>query len=328
VGAGLDPVTGVPRGRLRRDGQAVRFVEVIVNGPKSWSLAAELHPNISAACEAAQDRAATQILAWLADRATTRVGPRGGQVHLHLQINTRVRAQDRWLGLHTVGGAGLPGRDQRHRTRRSRDVPDFRAALAGHGYTLTADGEITQLAEYVGPFSARAGRSPGISTGTRPSGAPPIPVGNRGRRYAAPGMPAPGPTTGRTRSSLPRITCCGSAGCTNCWSSATAIRTCTFRLQGCGAVSWTGIAAWPRCVPARGARSAWNPADIRGEVEQLIARSHVVADAAVRTDLAEDLTARTLAACVPLLPRPGLPEHIRALTSRHVLDVESDLGSL
>jgi exodeoxyribonuclease V alpha subunit len=60
----------------------------------------------------------------------------------------------------------------------------------------------------------------------------------------------------------------------------------------------------------------------------LIARSHVVADAAVRTDLAEDLTARTLAACVPLLPRPGLPEHIRALTSRHVLDVESDLGSL
>jgi hypothetical protein len=81
-------------------------------------------------------------------------------------------------------------------------------------------------------------------------------------------------------------------------------------------------------VPARGARSAWNPADIRGEVEQLIARSHVVADAAVRTDLAEDLTARTLAACVPLLPRPGLPEHIRALTSRHVLDVESDLGSL
>ena len=45
----------------------------------------------------------------------------------------------------------------------------------------------------------------------------------------------------------------------------------------------------------------------------------------MRTDLAEDLTARTLAACVPLLPRPGLPEHIRALTSRHLLDVESDL---
>ena len=28
---GLEPVTGVPRGRLRGDGQAVRFVEVVIN---------------------------------------------------------------------------------------------------------------------------------------------------------------------------------------------------------------------------------------------------------------------------------------------------------
>ncbi len=45
--AGLDPDTGEPKGRLRNDDRAVRFVEVIVNGPKSWSLAAELHPDIS-----------------------------------------------------------------------------------------------------------------------------------------------------------------------------------------------------------------------------------------------------------------------------------------
>jgi len=83
--AGLDPVTGVPKGRLRGDGQAVRFVEVVVNGPKSWSLAAELHPDISAAYAAAQDRAATQILAWLAQHATTRVGPRGRQVQIPVQ---------------------------------------------------------------------------------------------------------------------------------------------------------------------------------------------------------------------------------------------------
>jgi len=37
------------------------------------------------------------------------------------------------------------------------------------------------------------------------------------------------------------------------------------------------------------------------------------------------LTARTLAHCVPLTDRPGVPEHIRALTSRDVLDVEADL---
>ena len=73
--AGRDPDTGEPRGRLRADARAVRFVEVVVNGPKSWSLAAALHPDIAAAYEAAQDRAAGQILGWLAEHATTRVGP-------------------------------------------------------------------------------------------------------------------------------------------------------------------------------------------------------------------------------------------------------------
>src|SRR5215212_639126 len=41
--AGQDPDTGDPRGRLRTDQRAVRFVEVVVNGPKSWSLAAAVH---------------------------------------------------------------------------------------------------------------------------------------------------------------------------------------------------------------------------------------------------------------------------------------------
>src|SRR5918997_1251104 len=78
--AGTDPDTGEPRGRLRTDDRAVRFVEVIVNGPKSWSLAAALHPDIAAAYDAAQDRAAVQVIGWLAQHATTRFGPRGGPV--------------------------------------------------------------------------------------------------------------------------------------------------------------------------------------------------------------------------------------------------------
>jgi hypothetical protein len=75
-------------------------------------------------------------------------------------------------------------------------------------------------------------------------------------------------------------------------------------------------------------RSGWNAADIRGEVEQLIARTGLVTSAGVRIELAEDLTARTLAQCVPLLgDRRGVPEHIRALTSAEVLEVEADLTS-
>ena len=78
--AGVDPETGMRKGRLRPDDQAVRFVEVTVNGPKSWSLAAESHPDVAASYESAQDRAAAQVIGWLAQHATTRVGPRGAQV--------------------------------------------------------------------------------------------------------------------------------------------------------------------------------------------------------------------------------------------------------
>jgi hypothetical protein len=114
--AGYDVDTGKPMGRLRTDDKAVRFVEVTVNGPKTWSLAAAMHPEVAAAYDAAQERAAEQIIGWLAEHATTRVGPSGRQVqvpveeieaavirhytsrsgdphrHLHLQINARVWA--------------------------------------------------------------------------------------------------------------------------------------------------------------------------------------------------------------------------------------------
>jgi exodeoxyribonuclease V alpha subunit len=85
--AGLDPATGEPRGRLRTDAAAVRFVELVVNGPKSWSLAAELHPDIARAYGAAQDTAARQITGWLGQHATTRVGRRGAQVAVRSRIS-------------------------------------------------------------------------------------------------------------------------------------------------------------------------------------------------------------------------------------------------
>src|SRR3954451_18379174 len=164
--AGADPVTGEPRGRLRTDGRAVRFVEVVVDGPKSWSLAAALHPDIAVAYDAAQDRAAEQIIAWLSQHATTRVGPRGGQVqvpvevleavtvrhytsragdphrHLHLQVLSRVFADGKWRGLHTVGIrdflAAINGIGHAAVTT----DPQFRAALAARGYILDGTGEI------------------------------------------------------------------------------------------------------------------------------------------------------------------------------------------
>src|SRR5206468_208011 len=155
---------------------------VVVNGPKSWSLAAALHPDIATAYDGAQDRAVEQIIGWLAEHATTRVGPRGGQVqvpverleavtvrhytsragdphrhlHLHLQINARVFAAGKWRGLHTVGVRDSLAAINGIGHAAVACDPDFRAALATYGYVLDATGEIRQLSNCVSPFSARA----------------------------------------------------------------------------------------------------------------------------------------------------------------------------
>ena len=103
--AGQDPDTRAPRGRLRTDTRAVRVVEVVVNGPKSWSLATAVHPDVAAAYDAAQDRAAAEIIGWIAEHATTREGPRGGQVQVPVEVLEAVTVR------HYTSLAGDP---QRH----------------------------------------------------------------------------------------------------------------------------------------------------------------------------------------------------------------------
>ncbi|SDY51626.1 AAA domain-containing protein [Modestobacter sp. DSM 44400] len=352
--AGVDPETGRARGRLRDDDRAVRFVEVVVNGPKSWSLAAALYPEVAAAYDAAQDRAAGQIIGWLAEHVTTRLGPRGGQVqvpvevleavtvrhytsragdphrHLHLQINARVFAAGKWRGLHTVGVRDSLAAINGIGHAAVATDPHFRAALAAHGYTLDAAGEIRELAGYVGAFSARAAQ-----------------IGRNFERYevewtaAHPGE-LPGPALRRSWDA--RAWADGRPDKVTPLSGADVDARCLAELAALGyrerdhpvelvpaSVGTLDRDGAVQQVLARlgAGRSAWNAADIRGEVEQLIAAGGIVVDAAVRAELAEDLTARAVDRCVPLLTRDGaalpLPEHIRALTSRPVLAVEADL---
>lgn len=178
--AGRDVETGQPKGRLRTDEHAVRFVEVTVNGPKTWSLAAALHPEVAAAYDAAQERAATEIIGWLAEHSTTRTGPRGRQVqipvdeleavvvrhftsragdphrHLHLQVNARVKAGGVWRGLRTVGVRDSLAAINGMGHAAVMTDPGFRAVLASHGYSLdSTTGEVLELAPFVGAFSAR-----------------------------------------------------------------------------------------------------------------------------------------------------------------------------
>lgn len=139
-----------------------------------------LHPQISTALDAAQDRAAAEIVGWVAQHATTRVGPRDRQVrvpverieaavvrhytsragdphrHLHLQINARVWAVGAWRGIHSVGiRDSIEAINGIGHAAVVAD-PQFRAVLARHGFILDPEsGEIRELAPYVGAFSAR-----------------------------------------------------------------------------------------------------------------------------------------------------------------------------
>lgn len=354
--AGLDPVTGEARGRLRQDGNAVRFVEITVNGPKTWSLAAALNPEVAAAYDAAQDRAAQQVIGWVAEHATTRVGPRGRQVqvpverieavtvrhytsragdphrHLHLQVNARVFAEDTWRGLHTVGFRdSIEALNGIGHAAMATD-PEFRAALVAAGFTFDpASGEILELAPFAGKFSARAAQ-----------------IGRNIDRYEAewrhanPGQ-EPGPTLRQAwdrrawKQARPdKVVPTDGTELVQRWNEE--LRMLGYRDPRPRPPPTVGPTTAPRAgaldreaavetvLSRLGARrSAWNAADIRGEVEKWISATGLVAEPPVRIELAEDLTARAVDDCTRLLRRPDVPGHIRSLSTDHVLGVEADL---
>ncbi|MFC6046207.1 MobF family relaxase [Nocardioides hankookensis] len=348
---GIDVDTGSRKGRLRTNADGLRFVEVVVNGPKTWSLAAALHPEISDALDAAQDRAAVEIVGWVAAHATTRVGPRGRQVqvpveqveaavirhytsragdphrHLHLQVNARVWAAGRWRGIHSVGiRDSIEAINGIGHAAVATD-PQFRRVLAAHGYTIDPEtGEIRQLKPYVGAFSARAAQ-----------------IRRNVDRYevewrAEHPDEEPGP---RLRDGWDR----------RAWAQARPdkvvpqdgselIARWNSQLRDLGyqdpASSVPLEGTQPGWVDRDGAadlvvsrlgskRSAWNTADIRGRTEVLLAQTGLVAERAARRELAEDIAARATERCTRLLERTEVPEHVRSLTAARVLDVEADL---
>ena len=352
--AGYDVDTGRAKGRLRDDANALRFVEVTVNGPKTWSLAAMLHPELSAALDAAQDRAAEQIIGWVAAHATTRVGPRGLQVqvpvahieaavirhytsragdphrHLHLQVNARVFAAGAWRGIHSVGMRdSLEAINGIGHAAVATD-PEFRTALGEHGYTFDpTTGEIAELTPYAGRFSARAAQ-----------------IGRNVDRYEAqwrtdhPGE-EPGPKLRQawdrrawSQARPDKVVPMDGAAMVAAWNQE--LRQLGYRDPDMPAsLSTPRIGGLDREAAADlvlsrlcAKRSAWNAADIRGQVERWTAETGIVAEASVRVELAEDLTARALKSCRPLLTREDVPEHVRALSSPRVIAVEDRITRL
>ena len=261
---------------------------------------------------------------------------RGGDPHrhLHLQINARVPAAGKWRGIDSaqllrmqraINGIG-------HRTVMA--DPEFRAALALHGYTV--DQRRGDRASW--PRRSRRcrngpRRSPRTSPGTNGSGGPSTPVRNPAPACCGRGMNGRGPTNGkRRRTTPPADRTARPRGSVNSgrWVS-TWTRTCRRRRPVTGGMPVGAVdrdEAADRVLKVLGAggrgRSTWNVYDIRGVTEEVLAARNVIAPPQVFQELAEDVAARAEAQCLSVVDRP-VPEHIRHLTSQAVIDLERDL---
>ncbi|MHB1290063.1 MobF family relaxase [Georgenia sp.] len=180
-----NPLTGTSMGtpRLPGDGRrgSPRFAEMVVNTPKSLSIAAALQPEVADALDVAQRDAAHEIRRWLAQHSVTRVGPRGAQEvvpverlqsvavlhrtsragdphrHIHIQIGTRVHAVGRWRALDTAALFKQQGAIRALGTAVVAAHPHLAAVLHQHGLTLDpVTGEVVELEPFNAVLSKRA----------------------------------------------------------------------------------------------------------------------------------------------------------------------------
>jgi hypothetical protein len=179
------PLTGEQMGTSRLPGEgrrgSPRFAEMVVNAPKSLSLAAALHPDVSDALDAAQADAVAEIRRWLTGHSVTRVGPRGAQEavpvealqavavthrtsragdphrHVHFQVGTRVQAAGTWRALDTAALFKQQGAIRALGTAVIAAHPGLAAVLDEHGLTLDpVSGEVAELAPFNAAMSKRA----------------------------------------------------------------------------------------------------------------------------------------------------------------------------
>ena len=183
----IDPTTGTSMGKPRLPGEegtakhgSPRFAEMVVNAPKSLSVAAALHPDVSDALDAAQADAVNEIRRFLALHSVTRVGPRGRQEvvpverlqtvavvhktsragdphrHVHFQIGTRVWAAAKWRGLDTAALFKQQGAIRALGTAVIAAHPALVDALDRQGLTLDpVTGEVTELKAFNSVMSKR-----------------------------------------------------------------------------------------------------------------------------------------------------------------------------
>lgn len=177
---GHDPVTGEERGYQRLSPDADLVLDGTLNHPKSYSIAALLHPELAAEFEAIQDRLRERILLTWQTELNARRGHGGllreeitrievvelqhrrsraldPHIHRHLWLNIKVLGSDgKWSNLDSRVAMKLHTVINAEGELAARTDPGWIAALARHGYRINASGEISELGDAVRPLSRRS----------------------------------------------------------------------------------------------------------------------------------------------------------------------------
>ena len=182
---GGDPLTGEHRGFEMSSPNADLVLDATINAPKSFSIAAMLDPELNAAYEDLQDRLRDRIIHLWQEELNARRG-KGGCIredlarvevvelkhersrsldphkHRHLWLNVKVQGIDgKWSNVDTRVALRFQNVINAEGDLAARTDPAWITALAAKGFTLNADGEITQLQHLVRPLSKRSAQIEG-----------------------------------------------------------------------------------------------------------------------------------------------------------------------
>lgn len=351
----IDPLTGESMGKPRQAGEgrrgSPRFLEMVVNAPKSLSIAAALHPEVSEALDVAQKDAVVEIRRWLGEHSVTRIGPRGKQEvvpaqqletvsvvhhtsragdphrHIHFQIGARVWAAGGWRGLDTAALFRQQGVIRALGTAVIAAHPQLAHVLDAHGLTLDpVTGEVAELEPYNALMSKRSAQVQRNLDHFRAEweaahpGQEPGPV-VRGRLEAMAWdheRPAKKPATLKDEAA---------------WRTELAEAGYTPdppRVRRRAAVSLDDLSvqqiasrALDRCAAAA---STWTVHDVQEHVTRVIAESGVRATPGALRNMVALTTRLAVEDCLSVLPPETVrPEHVAHLTTLHVVAVETEL---
>jgi hypothetical protein len=354
----INPFTGESMGTPRLPGKgrqgSPRFAEMVVNAPKSLSIAAALHPGVSEALDLAQRDAMAEIRRWLGEHSVTRIGPRGKQEvvpveqletvsvvhrtsragdphrHIHFQIGSRVWAAGAWRGLDTAALFKQQGAIRALGTAVIAAHRQLAEVLDRHGLTLDpVTGEVAELEPFNRPMSKRAvqvqrnlarfeaeweARHPGQEPGPAVTSKLTAMAWDHER-------PAKKPTSLKDETGWrAELEVLGYTPNIARRRVPASLSLDELRVQQ------VASRALDRCAAAA---STWTRHTVQEHVTRIITEAGVRTESADLRDLIAITTRLAAEDCLSVLP-PGAvqPDHVAHLTSVHVVDIETELRDL